>query len=135
MNAENPETELYSALDELCGGVAAFIANQSEMNAGVAPGLTEFTTVAMPPDKVWVRYLVEVNGDEGVDGDLVPEPQWEIKVDSTAQRARAVVHETMMGRLNVDGDADATREATETVRQAVRQFHSGAMDDAYIVSA
>ena len=117
----NPEADLYNALDELCGGVAAFIAHQSEISADFARGGTSFVALAMPSGKVIVAYLSEVNGD------LVPETQREIMVDPVAQRARAVVDATMLGRLDVDGDADATSAAVETVRQAVRRFQSGAM--------
>lgn len=121
--------ELYQALDGLTGGISAFLSSQSEMNATFTPGNTTFQVVAMPSGKVIVGYLTEMNGD------VVADSQWEIMVDTAAKRARPVVYETMLGRMDVDGDADATRQAVDSVREATRRFERGAMSNVETVAA
>jgi len=121
------QDKLYQALDALTGDIAAFVSSQSEMNATFAPGGTTFQCVAFPSGKVLVGYLVEVNGD------LAADSQWEIMVDTAAERARPVAYETTLGRMKADDESAG--DALESVREAIARFERGAMQNVETVAA
>lgn len=114
---------LYQALDTITGGLPAFMANGAD-ETWRQEGCKPFSLTAMSADKLLFGFDAEINGD------LVPDPIYNVKVDCRAKTANIVLVDTLLGhyQVNEGNREENTAEAVDLAAEMVRRRQAGSVE-------
>jgi len=111
-----PNQALYQALDAITGGLSAFMAVGTD-ETWRQEGYSPFSLTTMSPDGMLFGLHTEINGD------LCPDPIYNVKVDHQAKTATVRLVDTLQGyyRVAEDEDQNDAAEATGLLAEVLRR--------------